>query len=627
MKKLQKLMENQLFLILLISVGYSIILCGNGRKQKMKKLKLKVFFLCLLVCACCSLCMMTAKANEADELNQYVADESSTEVVMEVIDVATENDAKVIAEETTENVVEDVVDKVSTDETVEGSKEIGISYSTHVQSYGWMDYVSDGATSGTEGKGKRVESLKIKLDNSPYSGSVTYRTHVQAHGWMNWVSDSAVSGTEGQAKRVEAVQIKLTGEIANYYDVYYRVHAQSFGWLGWAKNGESAGSCGASKRVEAIQICLVEKGGVAPGITDNEFVNRASLVKYRTHVQVLGWRDYSRDGNANGSWGINKRLEGINISLNTKEYSGDIQYRTHVQSYGWMNWVSGGALSGTTGQSKRLEAIEIKLTGEIAEHYDIYYRVHCQKYGWMNWVSNGAKAGTTGESKRLEAIQIIMCQKGTTPKFPAAPTNKMIDPTKPMIAITYDDGPGIYTDRVLDVLEKYDAKATFFVIGCQVNSFPNQVRRAYNMGCQIGNHTWSHPMLAGQSVGSIQNQIQSTDAVVKSIIGVNPTVMRPPGGSMNQTVCNTVGKPLIMWSVDPRDWANRSASYVTNHVLNYVQDGDIVLLHDIHYSTAVATETLIPSLINRGYQLVTIDELAQYKGYKMTAGTVYNNLR
>lgn len=515
-------------------------------------------------------------------------------------------------------------DITSVDET---KPDIEVSYSTHVQKNGWMDYVTNGASGGTAGEAKRLESIKIKLNNSTYEGGISYRTHVQKYGWMDWVSDDAVSGTTGEAKRVEAIQIKLTGEVAEYYDVYYRVHVQNYGWLGWAGNGQSAGSCGASKRVEAIQICLVEKGGEAPGATSNRFVNKSNLVKYSTHVQVLGWRPYSYDGEANGSWGINKRLEGITISLNTNEYTGDIQYRTHVQTYGWMDWISNGALSGTTGEAKRLEAIEIKLTGEIAEHYNIYYRVHCQTYGWMNWVKNGEKAGTEGERKRLEAIQIIMCQKGVTPTFPAAPTNKMIDPRKPMIAITYDDGPGPYTDHVLDVLERYDAKATFFIVGNRVSSYPKQLKRAYNLGCQIGSHTWSHPMLAGLSAGAISEQMQATDAAVRAVIGENTTIMRPPGGSINDTVKATVGKPLITWSLDPQDWKYRNSSYVTNYVLNNVRDGDIILLHDIHYSTAVATETLIPELMKRGYQLLTVDELAYYKGYNMSAGTVYNSMR
>ena len=506
--------------------------------------------------------------------------------------------------------------------------DIGVSYSTHVQSYGWLDYMTNGSTSGTEGQSKRVEAIKVKLDNNPYDGAITYRTHVQSYGWMDWVAEDGVAGTEGKSKRVEAIQIKLNGEIAEYYDVYYRVHAQSYGWMGWTCNGETAGTIGVSKRVEAVQICLVKKGEAAPGDTSNSSVNKGKLIKYRTHVQALGWRNYSTDGQANGSWGISKRLEGINISLNTNEFSGQIMYRTHVQSYGWQDWVADGALSGTTGKSKRLEAIEIKLNGDMAEHYDVYYRVHCQGYGWMSWVSNGQTSGTVGQGKRLEAIQIIMCKKGIQPSFPSAPTNKMIDPTKPMIAITYDDGPhGEYTDRILNVLDKYDAKATFFVLGQKVPTFQAQVKRAYNMGCQIANHTYDHTLLAGHSVETINNKVDSCDVEIEKIIGKKSTAFRPPGGSYNQTVLDTIKKPIIMWSVDPQDWKYQNAGYIYNHIMSRVSDGDIILLHDIHYQTVLASERLIPDLIAKGYQLVTIDELAYYKGVNITPGNTYKRIK
>ena len=241
----------------------------------------------------------------------------------------------------------------------------GVQYQTHVQTYGWQNYVSNGAESGTTGQGKRLEGIRIKLNNADYSGSIQYRTHVQSYGWMSWASDGAMSGTSGQAKRLEAIQIKLTGEMANKYDVYYRVHSQKFGWLGWAKNGESAGTAGYGYRLESIQIKLVKKGSAAPGSTANAF--RETFVKYRTHVQ----------------------------------------------SYGWQGYVSDGALSGTSGQAKRLEAIQIKLTGEMANKYDVYYRVHAQTYGWLGWAKNGASAGTSGYGKRLEAIEIKLVAKGS----------------------------------------------------------------------------------------------------------------------------------------------------------------------------------------------------------------------
>ena len=105
-------------------------------------------------------------------------------------------------------------------------------------------------------------------------GGITYRTHVQTYGWQKFVSNGTMAGTSGQSKRLEAIEIKLTGNAKKVYDVYYRVHCQHFGWLGWAKNGESAGSAGYGYRLEAIQIQLVKKGGPAPGSTSNAFLDK-----------------------------------------------------------------------------------------------------------------------------------------------------------------------------------------------------------------------------------------------------------------------------------------------------------------------------------------------------------------
>ncbi|MFD1848653.1 SH3 domain-containing protein [Oceanobacillus bengalensis] len=285
-----------------------------------------------------------------------------------------------------------------------------VSYSTHVQSHGWMDLVKNGAMSGTKGEAKRLESIKIDIQDSPYSGDITYSTHVQGKGWLPSVSNNDPSGTTGQGKRMEAIKISLTGDIAKHYDIYYRAHAQTFGWLDWARNGEEAGTAGLSKRLEAIEIVLVKKGGKAPGSTAEPFVTGLS-VNYSTHVQTYGWMDFVADGEMSGTTGKAKRLEAIKIDLEDAPYSGGISYSTHVQSKGWLNNVSNGAPSGTSGESKRMEAIKINLTGEIAKHYDVYYRVHVQSFGWLGWAKNGMEAGSQGLSKRLESIEIKLVNK------------------------------------------------------------------------------------------------------------------------------------------------------------------------------------------------------------------------
>ena len=147
----------------------------------------------------------------------------------------------------------------------EAYKRERVLYKTHVQTYGWQDYVSDGKTSGTFGEAKRLEAIKIKLYDQEYSGNILYRTHIQSFGWEEeFRKNDELSGTSGLAKRLEAIEIKLDGEMANHFDIYYRVHAQTFGWLNWAKNGEASGTAGYAKRLEGIEIVLVKKGSSPP---------------------------------------------------------------------------------------------------------------------------------------------------------------------------------------------------------------------------------------------------------------------------------------------------------------------------------------------------------------------------
>jgi uncharacterized protein YjdB len=217
------------------------------------------------------------------------------------------------------------------------------------------------------------------------------------------------------------------------------VHAQNFGWLGWAKNGEPAGTAGYGCRLEAIQVIVVSKGSsidknygnivsqkaqaYVSKSTGSTNISGAATVHtaYQTHVQNAGWQSWKYDGTTAGTTGKGLRLEGINIKLTNKDYSGGICYTTHIQDYGWQGdlndsstWKKDGAMSGTTGEGKRLEAIKIKLTGEMANHYDVYYRVHAQNLGWMGWAKNGESAGTAGYGYRLEGIEIVLVPKGGT---------------------------------------------------------------------------------------------------------------------------------------------------------------------------------------------------------------------
>jgi len=150
-----------------------------------------------------------------------------------------------------------------------------INYMTHVQSYGDQSYVYDGSVSGTFGEAKRLEGIRINVNNAKtnVSGGIRYKTHVQTYAWLDWSSNGAFNGTHGESKRLEAIKIELTGEMSKKYDVYYRVHAQTYGWLGWAKNGEAAGTAGLAKRLEGIQIVIIPKGSMPPGATSGAYIS------------------------------------------------------------------------------------------------------------------------------------------------------------------------------------------------------------------------------------------------------------------------------------------------------------------------------------------------------------------
>ncbi len=178
---------------------------------------------------------------------------------------------------------------------------IKLQYKTHVQTYGWQDWASNGEMSGTSGQSKRLEAIQIRVRNLTHTkGGIQYRTHVQTYSWQDWVSDGETSGTSGQSKRLEAIEIKLTGGLAEKYDIYYRTHVQTFGWTGWAKNGEACGSTGCSKRLEGIEIRLIEKGKNAPSSAQAILFEREETVKWGIDVsnyqRGTNWKRAKEDG-------------------------------------------------------------------------------------------------------------------------------------------------------------------------------------------------------------------------------------------------------------------------------------------------------------------------------------------
>ena len=271
----------------------------------------------------------------------------------------------------------------------------------------------------------------------------------------------------------------------------------------------------------------------------------------------------------------------------------------------------------------------LKIPG--ATHYYIY-RSDSENGTWTKLARVGDVSSYKDKTANTKKSYWYCVRAGVDGKYFSdygiAAKTTSIDPDKKMVALTYDDGPhGTYTAQILDVLEKYDARATFFVVGSRIEYYPEQLTRAAELGCEIGSHTYNHMNLPSNSDSAIKNEMNKTDALIKKYTGEVAPVMRPPGGATSSRSLAAVGKPVIMWSVDTRDWSHRNAATTVSHIKNNVYDGAIVLMHDLYSPTAQATKTIVPWLIDNGYQLVTVSELMYYRGITMKAGSVYRSAR
>ena len=186
---------------------------------------------------------------------------------------------------------------------------------------------------------------------------------------------------------------------------------------------------------------------------------------------------------------------------------------------------------------------------------------------------------------------------------------------KTRIAFTFDDGPGEYTDELLDCLEENNAHATFFMLGQNVGSWESTVQRMADIGCEIGSHSWDHPNLYDLSMDSVAKEFSDTDAALEKACGQKASVARAPYGNWSDDIISTVGKPFFTWSLDSLDWSYLDVNKDYDAVMNGdLTDGSIILMHDIHEPSVQAAIKMIPELVQKGYKLMTVSELAAAKG-------------
>lgn len=238
------------------------------------------------------------------------------------------------------------------------------------------------------------------------------------------------------------------------------------------------------------------------------------------------------------------------------------------------------------------------------------------------------------QNKTIKSMQTRISLKDagkstTTTKDQALPDREYPDVSeKKLVALTFDDGPGPYTERLLDEMKKRDVRATFFLLGTRVNSYPDLIKRMDAEGHAIGNHSNDHENLTTLSLSGVRSTMNKTAQKVKKILGYNPEVMRCPGGACNDTVkkyAKEAGIPIAYWDVDTRDWESRNVDAIMDVCFgkNGIKDGSIVLLHDIHETSVDASIKIMDRLIDEGYTFVTVPELIVAREGKIVPGQVY----
>ncbi len=326
------------------------------------------------------------------------------------------------------------------------------------------------------------------------------------------------------------------------------------------------------------------------------------------------WSSYVAD-NRCASAPAGSYLTAMKAALESQpeELTGTLKYSVNLSGSGWLDWTDDSGESGESGGDAALEAIRMRLTGDLANYYDILYCV-LQNDEWTDWVKNGEEAGSSGVGLHVDGVRASVVRK----KPGEASWPGEIDPTQPMVAITYDDGPsGTVTPKILDKLEACGGHATFFMVGQQAENRSELIQRMISLGCEPANHTYEHIAMKNLEPQELVAQVNRTNQLVIEACGVTPVLMRPVGGNETDeglAAVGSIGMSAILWSIDTLDWKTRDASSTIQKVRDNVKDGDIILMHDLYDATAEASMTIIDELVAQGYQLVTISELSAYRG-------------
>lgn len=196
---------------------------------------------------------------------------------------------------------------------------------------------------------------------------------------------------------------------------------------------------------------------------------------------------------------------------------------------------------------------------------------------------------------------------------PVIKNDKIIDPKLPVVALTFDDGPSRYTKDIIDTLKSNNVNATFFVLGNKIEIYKDIISESIKNGNEIGNHSYNHKWLSKLSTNELLDQINKTQDILKETVNYTPTCFRPTYGSVNNRIRKSINLSITLWTIDTKDWKINSVDRIVERAIKDIEDGDIILMHDIFQRSSEALKKIIPKLKEQGYQFVTISELEEVK--------------